>query len=78
MGTPTPPAAQPQDRDPLLVQILLVAAVVPQSGAPARRTAQPLEHVLPAVPSLSEPVAFLANIEYDYRVGGRETGWCQP
>ena len=50
MGTPAPTAAQPQDRDRLLIQVLLVAAVVPQSEAAAGRTAQPREHVLAAVP----------------------------
>ena len=48
MGTPTPPAAQPQDRYQLLVQILLVAAVLPQPGAAARRTPHP-----PGVPAAS-------------------------
>ena len=48
--------------------------MVPQSGAAAGRTAQPLERFPPAVPQLTEPVAFLVNIEYDYRTwwkGGR-------
>ena len=76
MGTPTPPAAQPQDRYQLLVQILLVAAVLPQPGAAARRTPHPLEYPLPAISELSEVVVFLGNIEYQYRTGGRETGWC--
>ena len=52
----------------------LVAAVMPQPVAAARRTTHPLEHFLPAVPYLSEVVAFLTNVEYQYRAGGRETG----
>ena len=76
MGTPTPPAAQPQNRYRLLVQILLVAAVVPQPLAIAGRTARPLKQARPVVPQLSEMVAFLVDIEYEYRTGGRETGSC--
>ena len=67
MGSPTPPTAQPQDRDRLVVQVLLVAAVVPQSRAAARRTARPLEYPLPASSELREVVAFLGDIKYEYR-----------
>ena len=76
MGTPTPPAAQPQNRYRLLVQILLVAAVVPQPLAIAGRTARPLKQARPVITELSEMVAFLVDIEYEYRTGGRETGSC--
>ena len=74
MSTPTPPAAQPQDRDRLLVQVLLVAAVVSQSGAAAGRTPHPLEYPPPVSSELREVVASLGNIEYEYRTGGREIG----
>lgn len=68
MGTPTPPAAQPQNRDPLVVPILVVAAVVPPSRAAACRTARPFKQPPPVITEINEPVAFPINIEYQY--------WC--
>lgn len=52
-----------------ILQVLLVAAVMPQPGAAAGRTARPLKPAPPVITELSEAIAILLNIESQYRVG---------